>query len=127
VARGTVEELLRVYSVTFSGRTLKQDIELRGIKMKEGDKVTSILPTGNYDPEVFPNPTVVDFHRQRKPILAFAGGVHSCMGAHLARLEVKVALTEWLRRIPDFTLKPGTKIEYWPGGVVGPKLVPLGW
>jgi len=122
-----VEELLRVFSVTFSGRTLTQDYELRGIKMKKGDKITSILPACNYDPEVFPNPMKVDFHRQRKPILAFAGGVHSCMGAHLARLEIKVALQEWLRRIPDFKLKPGTKIEYWPGGVVGPKLVPLCW
>jgi cytochrome P450 len=124
---GVVEELLRVFSVTFSGRTLTKDIELRGVRMKKGDKVTSILPTCNYDPEVFPNPTVVDFHRQRKPILAFAGGVHSCMGSHLARLEIKIALTEWLRRIPDFSLQPGTKIEYWPGGVVGPKLVPLCW
>lgn len=122
-----VEELLRVFSVTFSGRTLTQDFELRGVKMKKGEKVTSILPACNYDPEVFPNPKVVDFHRQRKPILAFAGGVHSCMGAHLARLEIKVALTEWLRRIPDFSVKPGTKIEYWPGGVVGPKSLPLCW
>jgi cytochrome P450 len=122
-----VEELLRVFSVTFSGRTLTQDYELRGVKMKKGDKVTCILPACNYDPEVFPNPRQVDFNRPRKPILAFAGGVHSCMGAHLARLEVKVSLQEFLRRIPDFRLKEGAKIEYWPGGVVGPKSVPLTW
>ena len=122
-----VEELLRVFSVTFSGRTLTRDFEMRGVKMKKGDKITSILPSANYDPEVFPNPREVNFHRPRKPILAFAGGVHSCMGAHLARLEVKVTIQEFLRRIPDFQLKPGTKIEYWPGGVVGPKVVPLVW
>jgi cytochrome P450 len=122
-----VEELLRVFTVTFSGRVLKQDYELRGVKMKKGDRVTSVLPSCNYDPEIFPNPTEVNFHRPRKPILAFAGGVHSCMGAHLARLEIKVCLEEFLRRIPSFTLKPGTKIEYWPGGVVGPKMVPLSW
>lgn len=122
-----VEELLRVFTVTFSGRTLTQDYELRGIKMKKGDRVTSVLPTCNFDPDVFPNPKEVDFNRPRKPILAFAGGVHSCMGAHLARLEIKICIQEFLRRIPNFQLKEGTKIEYWPGGVVGPKSVPLTW
>ena len=122
-----VEELLRVFSVTFSGRTLTQDYELRGVKLKKGDKITSILPACNYDPKVFENPRAVNFDRPRKPVLAFAGGVHSCMGAHLARLEIKICLQEFLRRIPDFQLKAGTKIEYWPGGVVGPKSVPLSW
>ena len=122
-----VEELLRVFSVTFSGRTLTQDYEMRGVKMKKGDKVTSILPAANYDPAVFEHPREVNFHRPRKPILAFAGGAHSCMGAHLARLELKVSITEFLRRIPDFRVKEGTKIEYWPGGVVGPKTLPLTW
>lgn len=122
-----VEELLRVWSVTFSGRVLAQDYELRGVKMKKGDRVTAVLPACNYDPEIFPDPTTVDFHRPRKPILAFAGGVHSCMGAHLARLEIKVALQEWLRRIPDFSVRPGTTVEYRPGGVVGPEHLPLVW
>ena len=123
----TVEELLRVFSVTFSGRTLTQDYEMRGVRMKKGDKITSILPAANYDPAAFENPRDVNFRRKRKPNLAFAGGVHSCMGAHLARLEMKICITEFLRRIPDFALKEGTKIEYWPGGVVGPKTVPLCW
>jgi cytochrome P450 len=122
-----VEELLRVRSVTFSGRTVAQDVELRGVKMKKGDKVTSILPACNFDPDVFPDPTEVRFDRPKKIILAFTVGVHSCMGAHLARLEIKIALQEWLRRIPDFTLKPGTRIEYRPGGVIGPEHVPLVW
>ncbi len=122
-----VEELLRVYSVTFSGRMLAQDHVMRGVAMKKGERITAVLPACNYDPDVFPDPTTVDFHRARKPILAFAGGVHSCMGAHLARLEVKVALQEWLRRIPEFALKPDTRIEYRPGGVVGPEQVPLTW
>ena len=122
-----VEELLRVHSVTFSGRTVAQDVTLRGIQLKKGDKITSILPACNFDPEVFPNPTVVDFNRPKKIILAFTVGVHSCMGAHLARLEVKIALQEWLRRIPDFKLKPGAEMVYRPGGVIGPESVPLVW
>lgn len=122
-----VEELLRVFSVTFSGRILKQDLELRGVKMKAGDRITSILPACNYDPEIFPNPREVNFHRPRKPILAFAGGVHSCMGAHLARLEIKIGMQEWLKRIPDFKVKPGAEIKYPPSAVVGPEPLPLVW
>ena len=121
------EELIRRFGVTFSGRTLLKDIEMRGVKMKAGDKVMSILPACNFDPEVFPNPLEVDFDRTRKPILSFAGGVHSCMGAHLARLEIRIGLQEWLRRIPDFELKPGFTAEFRPGGVVGPEHLPLVW
>lgn len=121
------EELLRVFGVTFSGRSLTRDYEMRGVQLKKGDRVTCILPACNYDPDIFPNPREVDFHRPRKPILTFTGGVHSCMGGHLARLEVKVAISEFLRRIPEFSLKPGTEIEYWPGGVIGPKKLPLVW
>lgn len=122
-----VEELLRVFSVTFSGRTVAQDVELRGVQLKKGDKITSILPACNYDPEVFPNPTEINFHRPKKIILAFTVGVHSCMGAHLARLEIKIALQEWLKRIPEFKMKPGAETIYRPGGVIGPESVPLVW
>jgi cytochrome P450 len=121
------EEMLRMWAVTFSGRTLRKDLELRGVKMKAGDKVMSVLPSANYDAEVWPDPLDVDFDRVRKPILSFAGGVHSCMGAHLARLEIRIGLEEWLKRIPDFSVKPGTAIEYRPGGVVGPEHLPLEW
>lgn len=122
-----VEELLRRWSVTFSGRVVAQDIEMRGVKMRKNDRITCVLPACNFDPEVFPNPLDVDFDRPRKTILAFTVGVHSCMGGHLARLEVKVALQEWLKRIPDFKVKPGAHIEYRPGGVVGPHHLPLVW
>ncbi len=122
-----VQELLRRWSVTFSGRTVLQDIEMRGVRMRKGDRITCVLPACNFDPEVFPDPLNVDFDRPRKTILAFTVGVHSCMGAHLARLEVKIALQEWLERIPDFSVRPGARIVYRPGGVVGPELVPLVW
>lgn len=122
-----VEELLRVFAVTFSGRMLAKDYEMHGVTMKKGDRISAVLPAANFDPSVFPDPTEVKFDRPRKPILSFTGGPHSCMGAHLARLEVKISLQEWLRRIPEFSLKEGTKLEYRPGGVVGPEQVPLVW
>jgi cytochrome P450 len=122
-----VEELLRLWSVTFSGRVLIQDTELRGVQLKKDDRITCILPSCNFDPEVFPNPTECNFHRPRKTVLAFTVGAHSCMGAHLARLEIKIALQEWLKRIPTFSVAPDFKAEYRPGGVVGPEEVPLTW
>jgi cytochrome P450 len=122
-----VEELLRRWSVTFSGRVVAQDFEMRGVQMKKNDRITCVLPACNFDPEVFPNPLDVDFDRPRKTILAFTVGVHSCMGAHLARLEIKIGLQEWLKRIPKFAPKPDFHTEYRPGGVVGPEYVPLVW
>lgn len=121
------EELLRLYGVTFSGRMLSHDYEMHGVSMKAGDRVICVLPAANYDPDVFPDPLTVDFDRPRRPILTFTGGPHSCMGAHLARLEMRVAISEFLRRIPEFRIKDGTDIEYWHGGVIGPKEVPLVW
>jgi cytochrome P450 len=122
-----VEELHRVYTVTFSGRMATRDLEIRGVHIKKGERVMCVLPAANYDPELFPDPRKVDFHRQRTPILAFSGGAHSCMGAHLARLEMKVCLEEFLRRIPDFEVKPGAEMHYLPGGVIGPNCLPLVW
>lgn len=122
-----VEELLRRFSVTFSGRSVIKDVEMRGVQMKAGDRITCILPACNFDPEAFPDPLEVNFDRPRKTILAFTVGVHSCMGGHLARLELKIALQEWLRRIPDFAVKPGAQTEYRPGAVIGPEEVPLIW
>jgi cytochrome P450 len=121
------EELLRIFGVTFSGRKVTKDFEFAGLQLKKGDNLMSLLPACNYDPDVFPNPREVRFDRPRTPILTFTGGVHACMGAHLARLEFKIALQEWLRRIPDFELKPGTEIVYPPSGVIGPAAVPLVW
>src|SRR3546814_16554013 len=87
--------------------------------------MTSVLPAANYDPTVFDSPREINCKRPRKTMLAFAGGVHSCMGAHLARLEMRICISEFLRRIPNFQLKEGFKVEYYAGGVVGPRKLPL--
>ena len=122
-----LEELLRIYGVTFSGRELIKDYEMHGVQMKAGERIFCMLPACNYDPDVFPNPREVRFDRPRGTILTFTGGIHACMGAHLARLEMKIALQEWLRRIPDFEIRSGAEIRYAPSGVIGPVAVPLVW
>ena len=70
------EKRLRVGSVTFSGRVLIQDVELRGVQLKKDDRVTCVLPACNFNPDVFPNPREVNFHRPKKTTLAFIGNVH---------------------------------------------------
>jgi cytochrome P450 len=58
---------------------------------------------------------VVRFDREANRHLAFGGGIHRCLGSHLARLELRVALREWHRRIPEYEMKPGVELEYTPG------------
>ncbi len=67
------------------------------------------------DPAEFDDATQVRFDREVNRHLAFGGGVHRCLGSHLARRELRVALREWHRRIPDYQLKPGIELEYPPG------------
>ena len=93
-----VEELLRRFSVTYSARVVVKATVLNGIEMKKNDRVFVCLPAANFDPQVFPDPLKVDFDRPRKTILAFTVGVHSCMGGHLARMEIKVLLEELVPR-----------------------------
>jgi cytochrome P450 family 142 subfamily A polypeptide 1 len=96
-----VEEMLRLVSPVVSfARTATQDTEIRGVPIKNGQKVLMIYGSANRDAEVFENPD--DFEIDRNPQhLAFGIGNHFCMGANLARMELRVALTEILKRMPD--------------------------
>lgn len=127
IFENVVDEIIRFFGVTFSGRVLAKDYEMHGVKMMKGDRIVCVLPAANFDPSVFPEPMDMNFSRPLRPNLSFSGGHHSCMGRHLARMEMRIALSEFLKRIPDFKLKEGTNIEYWPGGVVGPKTLPITW
>jgi cytochrome P450 family 142 subfamily A polypeptide 1 len=102
-----VEEMLRLTSPVVSFlRTATQDTELRGVEIKQGQKVLMIYGSANRDAEQFENPDVFDI--RRKPHhLAFGIGNHFCMGANLARMELRVALEEVLRRFPDMEYAAG--------------------
>ena len=116
-----VEELLRAYAPVTMGRVVTEDIEFRGCPMKEGDKVLMNFPGANRDPEVFEHPERVVLDRAHNRHVAFGSGIHRCAGSNLARMELRVALEEWLRRIPSFRLAEGAEVTWAGGQVRGPR------
>jgi cytochrome P450 len=101
-----VEELLRWHSWVNPKRTVRNDCELEGIKLKRGEKIGTLAVIADRDPAEYDNPDDVDFHRDRNINWAFGGGAHRCVGSHLARRELGIALSAWIDRIPDFTIDP---------------------
>jgi cytochrome P450 len=116
VIPAAVEELLR-WETPVPGvpRFCTQDGDVAGCPVKQGDALLVSVGAANVDPAVFPDGFDVRFDREANPHIAFGGGVHRCLGSHLARRELRVALREWHRRIPDYELKPGIHLEYAAG------------
>jgi len=111
-----VEELLRWETpVTGVGRVAAVDAELDGCPIGSGTRVGVCLGAANTDERAVPGADVVDLTRNPNRHLAFGGGVHRCLGSHLARMELRIALREWHRRIPEYHLAPGTELTYSPG------------
>ncbi len=116
IAPAVVEELLRLESpVMMTPRIVKQDVTVGGVDLQAGDNVTLVIGAGNTDEAEFPNAHDADFERERNRHLAFGAGPHRCLGSHLARLEVRVALEEWHRRIPQYQIVDGAEFHYSPG------------
>ena len=111
-----VEEMLR-WETPVPGvvRLTTQDTEMSGCPIAAGSHVVMLLASANTDERAWERADEVDFTREVVKHLAFGGGVHRCLGSHLARLELRVALEEWHARIPDYGLAPGTVLEYSPG------------
>ncbi len=122
-----VEELLRYHSFVNDGRYITRDVEFAGVSMKAGERIMLPTAAAGRDAAQFADPDVVDFHRPNNRHLAFAAGPHRCVGSHLARLEMRIALEVWHARIPDYTLQPGTSPEFHGGGVAGPDHLRLTW
>jgi cytochrome P450 len=112
----TVEELLRWESpVTAVARTAITDVELDGCPIHKGSSVGVSIGAANIDEKALPDAFTVDLGRNPNKHLAFGGGIHRCLGSHLARMELRIALREWHQRIPDYSLAPGTELIYQPG------------
>ncbi len=111
-----VEEILRYDGSIFAWRRIAtKDTEIAGMPVPKGGKVLVVMGSGNRDPDMFENPESFDpSRRNARRHLAFGHGAHFCMGAPLARMEMKVILEELVRRLPHMRLKPGQSFRYIP-------------
>ena len=124
---GAVEELLRWETPVMAiPRLALQDVTLAGKVIRKGELVTLLIGSANTDETAFPDAHCVDFDREANRHIAFGVGPHRCLGSHLARMELRVALEEWHRRIPDYAIKPGEKPVY-TVGIREVRYLPLVW
>ncbi len=120
-----VEEFLRAYAPVTMAREVVKDTTIDGCLFKQGEMVMLAFGAANRDPAVFASPDSVVIDRAENRHAAFGLGIHRCIGAHLARMEITVALEEWLRAVPDFELQPGAGVTWSAGTVRGPRSLPL--
>jgi cytochrome P450 len=120
-----VEEFLRVYAPVTVGRITAADIEVHGCPVNRGERILLPFGAANRDPDVFDDPDQVVIDRRRNRHLTFGSGAHRCLGSNLARLELRIALEEWLRAIPRFRLAAPDAIEWSGGQTRGPERVAI--
>lgn len=122
-----VEEFLRYFAPVAPGRRLTADLTVGGVAMKAEDRVMLLTASASRDEKQFPGADKVDLRRSPNPHLAFGAGVHRCVGVHLARLELRYALREWHRLIPDYRIRPGSTIRRHVSTVAGLDELHLQW
>lgn len=111
-----VEELLRLQTPVMQVlRVVAQEHEMHGVQMKPGDHVMVMLGSADTDPSEFDDPHELLIERGSNRHFAFGGGPHRCLGSHLARLELHLALEELHKRLPDYRLAEGADLYYSPG------------
>jgi hypothetical protein len=103
----------------------KEDMHWRGADMKADDWILMCYPAANRDPAQFDQADEVVIDRAVNRHAAFGLGIHRCLGSHLARMELRVALGVWLERFPEFTLPDPTAVTWSTGQVRGPRALPL--
>jgi cytochrome P450 len=121
-----IEEFLRVQPITNSSRIAKSDHQIRGVTIRAGDRVMGLNLSGNFDPQEFECPRELKFDRASNRHFTFGGGPHRCLGSHLARREIRIAISEFLRRVPPFALKSEEAIPVYPS-VMATTTVPVVW
>lgn len=120
-------ELLRRFPLVSMAREVREDFEWDGVELKKGEMIVAPSPLVGIDERLNSDPLTVDFRRTSPRHATFGKGIHTCPGAHLASLEIRIILAEWLQRIPDFSVKPGAQVRYL-GGIVGAlSSLPLVW
>jgi cytochrome P450 len=124
-----VEEFLRYYTIIFGdGRKVTRDFEFLGVQLKKGDMVYGLVSAANRDPAAYERAGEFVIDRKRNNHMGFANGPHRCLGMHLARREMQIAVEEWLRIIPDFWIATDDVLLERGGGAMMTLLsLPLQW
>ena len=120
-----IEEFLRAYSPVTMAREVVKETTVGGCAFKEKGQVLLSFPAANRDPAVFPDPDRVLIDRAENRHAAFGLGRHRCLGSNLARMEMTVAIEEWLARFPEFRLADGAQVKWSEGTVRGPRRLPM--
>jgi cytochrome P450 len=122
-----VEELLRYHSFLDVARTAVVDTTVGECPIRKGDRILIDSRSAGRDEAEFDRAAIIDFDRPASANrhLAFGAGPHRCLGSHLARMELRVAVEEWHRLIPDYHLDPGAQIRFYGGGVAQLRELPL--
>jgi cytochrome P450 len=120
-----MEEFLRAYAPVTMARLVRHDMSWRGADMKADDWILLSFPAANRDPAQFERADEVVIDREINRHAAFGLGIHRCVGSHLARMELRVALEVWLERIPRFSLADPSAVTWSPGQIRGPRALPL--
>lgn len=124
--KAAVEEFMRAYAAVTTYRTCKKEVVINGITMKPGDKVALVTTLAGRDRDVFDEPHTVKLDRNPRH-MSFATGPHTCLGLHLARRELRIAIEEIFKVIPEFHLKSDASIRSQTGVIVQPRTLPLVW
>jgi cytochrome P450 len=120
-----MEEFLRAYAPVTMARLVKEDMQWHGVDMKADDWILLSFPAANRDPAQFDRAGEVVIDRAVNRHAAFGLGIHRCVGSHLARMELRVALGVWLERIGEFTLGDPSAVTWSAGQIRGPRTLPL--
>jgi hypothetical protein len=120
-----IEEFLRAFSPVTMARVVVSDVELQGQQLHAGDMLLLPFPAANRDPEVFDRADEVIIDRESNRHYAFGVGIHRCLGSNLARMELRIALQAFLRRIPDFDVVDEELVRYAGGQIRGPRNLPI--
>ncbi|HUY43014.1 MAG TPA: cytochrome P450 [Acidimicrobiales bacterium] len=120
-----VEEFLRYYAPVTMARLVKEDMEFHGCSFRANDWVLLGFPAANRDPAAFKDADQFIIDRALNRHAAFGLGIHRCAGSNLARMELRVAIEEFIKRFPRFTLDDPSKVTWAPGQVRGPRDIPV--
>jgi cytochrome P450 len=122
-----IEELLRRYSQIATNRFVTRDIEVNGVLFRKGDNVILSMPLSNLDERTFAHPLDIDIDRSPNTHIAFGAGPHRCIGSNIARQQLRITYEEWLKRIPDFRILPGAKVQAIASEALVLTTLPLCW